>query len=94
VTVVGADCANADPTRGATSYEVFVATPGPNKQASFVGISKGSVMGIRSAAATAPGKGGSVYATVTAIPGASGQPYEESDILMPQRVLSYEGVLG
>jgi hypothetical protein len=81
LTVVGADCANTDPTtKVATTYPVFLST-------SY----RGSLPPI--AIRSAPDGAGSVYMTVIAARAASGQPYEESDILKPQNVLSYEGVL-
>jgi hypothetical protein len=89
LTVLGADCTNAHPTDPPTTSDLFIST-------SY----KGSLapIAIRSAPVPPAGGGGSVYMTVIAARAASGQPYEESDILMPpqnaQPVLSYEGVLG
>jgi hypothetical protein len=80
---VAADCTNIDPATKPGKYDVFLSLPTTYRGNPLIDVRS----------APSPGNG-SVYMTVMAVPTAGGRSYEESDILMPQGVLSYEGVLG
>jgi len=85
LTMVGADCANQNPSPQPRTYtSVYVST-----SSSY----SGSLLPM--AVRAAPSGAGSVYMTVMQVRAATGEPYEESDMLTQgtSTVLSYEGVL-
>jgi hypothetical protein len=89
LTMIGADCANADPKEAQTDYSFLTL--------SFVSLLqpyKGSLspLDIRSA----PQGAGSVFMTASAVQGVAAGPYEVSDILRTNggAAVLYEGVVG
>jgi hypothetical protein len=89
LTLIGADCANADPKRAPTDYSFL--------SLSFVSLTQPYTASLPSLdIRSAPPGNGSVFTTISTVQPAGGGPYEVSDILMPQggaAALSYEGAV-